>query len=88
MPRAGDLLEGRRYILGHRTPRPLLVNAVVVNGLIMASGPLLAVLLLATVTSPRTAIAAAGVLLPATPLLLPRRAKVPGKKLTGVEEAA
>ncbi|WP_329613711.1 MFS transporter [Streptomyces brevispora] len=210
--RAGDLLEGWRYILGHRTLRPLLVNAIVVNGLIMASGPLLAVLLLgplgfspwqyglvfaapcvggligsrlahplaarfgqhrmmlisgvlralwpiglafvrpgvpgmvliivvqlglvtccglfnpllatyrlehtdpdrvartlsawsisssaaiaavtalwgllATVTGPRTAIAAAGVLLLATPLLLPRRAKVSGKKLTGVEEAA
>ncbi|MFG2406350.1 MFS transporter [Streptomyces brevispora] len=210
--RAGELLEGWRYILGHRTLRPLLVNAIVVNGLIMASGPLLAVLLLgplgfspwqyglvfaapcvggligsrlahplaarfgqhrmmlisgvlralwpiglafvrpgvpgmvliivvqlglvtccglfnpllatyrlehtdpdrvartlsawsisssaaiaavtalwgllATVTGPRTAIAAAGVLLLATPLLLPRRAKVSGKKLTGVEGAA
>lgn len=44
--RAGDLLDGWRYLLGHRTLRPLLINSVVVNGLIMASGPLLAVLLL------------------------------------------
>ncbi|WP_328889382.1 MFS transporter [Streptomyces sp. NBC_00316] len=44
--RAGDLLEGWRYILAHRTLRPLFFNAIVVNGLIMASEPLLAVLLL------------------------------------------
>ncbi|WP_414166763.1 MFS transporter [Streptoverticillium reticulum] len=44
--RAGDLLEGWRHILGHSTLRPLLFNAIVVNGLIMASEPLLAVLLL------------------------------------------
>lgn len=44
--RAGDLVDGWRYILGHRTLRPLLLNSIVVNGLIMASGPLLAVLLL------------------------------------------
>ncbi|MFF8915356.1 MFS transporter [Streptomyces sp. NPDC015032] len=44
--RAGDLLEGWRYILAHPTLRPLLFNAIVVNGLIMASQPLLAVLLL------------------------------------------
>lgn len=44
--RAGDLLDGWRYILSHSTLRPLLVNSIVVNGLIMASGPLLAVLLL------------------------------------------
>ncbi|MFJ6465901.1 MFS transporter [Streptomyces sp. NPDC091387] len=44
--RAGDLLDGWRHLLRHRTLRPLLVNSIVVNGLIMASGPLLAVLLL------------------------------------------
>ncbi|WP_328317751.1 MFS transporter [Streptomyces sp. NBC_00388] len=44
--RAGDLLEGWRYILTHSGLRPLFLNSVVVNGLIMASEPLLAVLLL------------------------------------------
>jgi hypothetical protein len=44
--RAGDLLDGWRYILAHPTLRPLLLNAMAVNGLIMASEPLLAVLLL------------------------------------------
>lgn len=44
--RAGDLLEGWRHILTHPGLRPLLFNAMVVNGLIMASEPLLAVLLL------------------------------------------
>ncbi|MFE2418836.1 MFS transporter [Streptomyces hokutonensis] len=44
--RAGDLLDGWRYILAHPTLRPLLLNAMTVNGLIMASEPLLAVLLL------------------------------------------
>ncbi|MFD9211397.1 MFS transporter [Streptomyces sioyaensis] len=44
--RAGDLLEGWRHILTHPTLRPLFFNAIVVNGLIMASQPLLAVLLL------------------------------------------
>ncbi|MFE2432487.1 MFS transporter [Streptomyces sp. NPDC059373] len=44
--RAGDLLEGWRYILTHPTLRPLFFNVIVVNGLIMASEPLLAVLLL------------------------------------------
>lgn len=44
--RAGDLLDGWRYILAHPTLRPLLLNAMVVNGLIMAAEPLLAVLLL------------------------------------------
>ncbi|MDX3263414.1 MFS transporter [Streptomyces sp. MI02-2A] len=44
--RAGDLLEGWRHILAHPTLRPLLLNAIAVNGLIMASEPLLAVLLL------------------------------------------
>ncbi|MET7566928.1 MFS transporter [Streptomyces sp. NPDC005492] len=44
--RAGDLLDGWRYILAHPTLRPLLFNAMTVNGLIMASEPLLAVLML------------------------------------------
>ena len=44
--RAGDLLDGWRYILAHRGLRALFLNAIVVNGLIMASQPLLAVLLL------------------------------------------
>lgn len=44
--RARDLLEGWRHILTHRTLRPLLFNAMVVNGLIMASEPLMAVLML------------------------------------------
>ncbi|OKK21944.1 MFS transporter [Streptomyces sp. CB00455] len=44
--RARDLLEGWRHILTHPTLRPLFLNAIVVNGLIMASEPLLAVLLL------------------------------------------
>jgi len=44
--RAGDLLDGWRYILAHPTLRPLLLNAMVVNGLIMAAEPLLAVLML------------------------------------------
>ncbi|MBK3571891.1 MFS transporter, partial [Streptomyces sp. MBT62] len=39
--RAGDLLDGWRYILAHPTLRPLLLNAMTVNGLIMASEPLL-----------------------------------------------
>lgn len=43
---ARDLLDGWRHILGHRTLRPLFWNTIVVNGLIMASEPLLAVLLL------------------------------------------
>ncbi|MFI0787131.1 MFS transporter [Streptomyces lydicus] len=44
--RAGELLEGWRFVLGHPTLRPLFVNSIVVNGLIMATEPLLAVLLL------------------------------------------
>jgi hypothetical protein len=45
-PRAGDLFEGWRYILTHATLRPLFFNTVMVNGLIMATSPLLAVLML------------------------------------------
>ncbi|MFH8684709.1 MFS transporter [Streptomyces lydicus] len=44
--RAGELLEGWRFVLGHPTLRPLFFNSIVVNGLIMATEPLLAVLLL------------------------------------------
>jgi MFS family permease len=44
--RVGDLLEGWRYILGHQTLRPLFFNTAVVNGLIMATAPLVAVLML------------------------------------------
>ncbi len=45
-PRAGDLLAGWRYILGHHALRPLLFNTILVNGLILATSPLLAVLML------------------------------------------
>ncbi|WP_415840332.1 MFS transporter [Nocardiopsis gilva] len=44
--RAGDLLDGWRYILTHPTLRPLFLNTILVNGLIMATSPLLAVLML------------------------------------------
>ncbi|MEU9098681.1 MFS transporter [Streptomyces sp. NPDC048361] len=44
--RRGDLLEGWRHILGHPTLRPLFFNTVLVNGLIMATVPLLASLML------------------------------------------
>ncbi|HEY0542206.1 MAG TPA: MFS transporter [Actinoallomurus sp.] len=44
--RAGDLLEGWRYILTRRALRPLFFNTILVNGLIMATSPLLAVLML------------------------------------------
>ncbi|MEF9881117.1 MFS transporter [Streptomyces sp. P9-A4] len=43
---AGDLLEGWRGILAHPVLRPLFLNTLVVNGLIMATAPLLAVLML------------------------------------------
>ncbi len=45
-PRAGDLLEGWRYILTHPALRPLFFNTILVNGLIMATLPLVAVLML------------------------------------------
>ena len=45
-PRAGDLLDGWRYILADRTLRPLFFNTVLFNGLVMAAQPLLAVLML------------------------------------------
>jgi predicted MFS family arabinose efflux permease len=44
--RPADLLEGWRYILRHAVLRPLFLNTLLVNGLIMASAPLLAVLML------------------------------------------
>ena len=44
--RVGDLLEGWRYILSHRTLRALFFNTALVNGLIMATSPLIAVLML------------------------------------------
>jgi hypothetical protein len=44
--RAGDVVEGWRYILAHPALRPLFANTVLVNGLILASAPLVAVLML------------------------------------------
>ncbi|WP_410663617.1 MFS transporter [Amycolatopsis sp. lyj-84] len=41
-----DLREGWRFILTHPLLRPLFVNTIVVNGLIMATAPLFAVLML------------------------------------------
>ncbi|MEV6796202.1 MFS transporter [Streptomyces sp. NPDC051320] len=42
----GDVVEGWRYVLRHPVLRPLFFNTALVNGLIMAIAPLLAVLLL------------------------------------------
>ncbi|MFE2373949.1 MFS transporter [Streptomyces sp. NPDC059398] len=44
--RAGDLLDGWRYILHHPVLRPLFFNSILNNGLIMAVSPLLSVLML------------------------------------------
>ena len=44
--RARDLPDGWRYILAHPALRPLLGNAMLCNGLIMATEPLIAVLML------------------------------------------
>ncbi|MCI2418744.1 MFS transporter [Saccharopolyspora sp. K220] len=44
--RAGDLLGAWRYILTHPALRPLFLNTILVNGLIMATAPLVAVLML------------------------------------------
>ncbi len=44
--RGAELLAGWRHILGHPTLRPLFFNTVFVNGLIMATAPLMAVLML------------------------------------------
>ncbi|HKT02530.1 MAG TPA: MFS transporter [Rugosimonospora sp.] len=45
-PRAADLLDGWRYLLTHPELRTLFGNAILVNGLILATEPLLAVLML------------------------------------------
>ncbi|AVV48045.1 MFS transporter [Streptomyces sp. P3] len=44
--RAGDLLGGWRFILADSTLRPLFLNTALFNGLVMATQPLLAVLML------------------------------------------
>ncbi|MGW4896795.1 MFS transporter [Kitasatospora sp. NPDC004240] len=44
--RAGDLLDGWRHILSRPTLRPLFLNTVLFNALVMATEPLLAVLML------------------------------------------
>ncbi|MGH4031474.1 MFS transporter [Actinomycetota bacterium Odt1-20B] len=44
--RRGELLDGWRFILSDPALRPLFLNAVLNNGLIMAASPLLAVLML------------------------------------------
>lgn len=44
--RTGDLLDGWRCILAHRALRRLFFNTILVGGLIMATAPLLAVLML------------------------------------------
>ncbi|GAA4497632.1 MFS transporter [Actinoallomurus oryzae] len=45
-PRAGDLLDGWRYILSHPELRLLFLNSSLVGGLILATEPLLSVLML------------------------------------------
>ncbi|WP_327694775.1 MFS transporter [Streptomyces sp. NBC_00459] len=45
-PRAGELVEGWRFILADPVLRPLFLNTVLVSGLIMATAPLVAVLML------------------------------------------
>ncbi len=44
--RRAEVFEGWRYILGHPPLRALLANTALVNGLIMATAPLIAVLML------------------------------------------
>ncbi|MEU3059892.1 MFS transporter [Streptomyces subrutilus] len=44
--RAGDLLDGWRYLLADAVLRPLFFNTALFNGLVMATQPLLAVLML------------------------------------------
>ncbi|WP_184740356.1 MFS transporter [Streptomyces netropsis] len=44
--KAGDLLDGWRYILADPVLRPLFFNTALFNGLVMAASPLLAVLML------------------------------------------
>lgn len=50
--RPGDLLDGWRHIFGHPSLRRLYLNNLVVSGLIMATEPLLAVLMLGTLGFP------------------------------------
>ncbi len=45
-PRLRELADGWRFLLAHRGLRPLLFNAMVFNGLVMGTEPLLAVLML------------------------------------------
>jgi hypothetical protein len=44
--RPGDLLDGWRHVLSNTALRPLFFNTVLVNGLILATAPLVAVLML------------------------------------------
>ncbi|MBP2330680.1 MFS family permease [Kibdelosporangium banguiense] len=50
--RWSDLVEGWRYILTHRTLRRFFFNVMLVNGLIMATEPLLSVLMLSQLGFP------------------------------------
>jgi MFS family permease len=50
--RRGEVLEGWRYLLLHPPLRALLANTAVVNGLILAPAPLIAVLMLAQLHIP------------------------------------
>jgi MFS family permease len=50
--RWSDIVEGWRYILTHRTLCRFWINVMLVNGLIMATEPLLSVLLLSTLRFP------------------------------------
>ncbi|MFI2472886.1 MFS transporter [Nocardia xishanensis] len=50
--RWSDLAEGWRYILAHRTLRRLFFNTVLVNGLIMATEPILSVMMLSHLRFP------------------------------------
>ncbi len=45
-PRVSDLLDGWRFILGHPALRRLFVSSILFNGLIMATEPLISVLML------------------------------------------
>ncbi|WP_036507169.1 MFS transporter [Nocardia aobensis] len=50
--RAADLFAGWRYLLTHPVLRPLFLNSVAVNGLIMATAPVVAVLMLGSLGFP------------------------------------
>lgn len=50
--RRSDIVEGWRYILTHHTLRRFFFNVMLVNGLIMATGPLLSVLMLSRLGFP------------------------------------